>query len=65
MVLHLCFRLALETQENATLVFEQSVVVKQRGGLSMSETATCIAALLDVLKPHYDEQSSPEEVALE
>jgi hypothetical protein len=28
MVLHLCFRLALETQENATLVFEQSVVLK-------------------------------------
>ena len=41
------------------------LVVKQSGGLSMSETASCITALLEVLKPHYDEQSSPQEVAIE
>jgi len=29
MVLHLCFRLAMETQDNATLVFEQSVVTQE------------------------------------
>ena len=41
------------------------LVVKQSGGLSMSETACCITALMDVLKPHYDEQSLPQEVAVE
>ncbi len=41
------------------------LVVKQSGGLSMYETASCITALLEALKPHYDEQSSPQAVAIE
>jgi hypothetical protein len=31
----------------------------------MNGTAACIKALLDVLKPHYDEQSSPQEADAE
>ena len=39
--------------------------MKQTAGSGMNETAACIKALLGMLKPHYDEQSSPQEASME
>ena len=56
---------ATDCQPALSAVQVGQLVVKQSGGLGMNETAACIKALLGVLKPHYDEQSSLQAVAIE